>query len=105
MKLSIFIPYLIVMAGVTYAIRAIPFLLMQKKIKNRYINAFLEYIPYSVLTAMTVPAIFYATSSPISSAAGFVAAISAALHTKNLLLVALTACAGVAAAELILSLI
>lgn len=102
MKLSVFIPYLAVMAGVTYAIRAIPFLLMQKKIENKYINAFLEYIPYTVLTAMTVPAIFYATTSLISAAAGFVAAVITAYNGKSLVVVALAACAGVALCEAIM---
>ena len=105
MKLSIFIPYLLVMAGVTYAIRVIPFLLMRKKIKNRYVNAFLEYIPYTVLTAMTVPAIFYATSSPVSAAAGFMAAVVTAYFGKSLMTVALAACAGVAACEGIMMLL
>ena len=51
-----FVPYLIVMAGVTYLIRVIPFVLINKKIENRFINSFLYYIPYTVLSAMTFPA-------------------------------------------------
>ena len=54
-----FVPYLIVMAGVTYLIRVIPFVLINKKIENRFINSFLYYIPYTVLSAMTFPAILY----------------------------------------------
>ena len=52
-----FLPYLLVMAGVTYLIRAIPFTIINKKIENRFINSFLYYIPYAVLSAMTFPAI------------------------------------------------
>ena len=70
-----FVPYLIVMAGVTYLIRVIPFVLINKKIENRFINSFLYYIPYTVLSAMTFPAILYATGSMISAAAGLLTAI------------------------------
>ena len=44
-----FVPYLIVMAGVTYLVRIIPFVLMNKKIENRFINSFLYYTPYTCL--------------------------------------------------------
>ena len=99
MKLSIFIPYLLIMAGVTYIIRAVPFVLIRKKIKNKFLNAFLEYIPYTVLTAMTVPAMFYATDNHISAAVGFVFAAVVAYFGKSLTVVALTACISVAVCE------
>ena len=35
--------------------------LVEGKIKNRFVLSFLHYIPYAVLSVMTVPAIFYAT--------------------------------------------
>ena len=44
---------LVVMAGVTYLIRVIPFVAFRKKIQNRFIRSFLYYIPYAVLAAMT----------------------------------------------------
>ena len=43
---------------------------LRKKITNRYLLSFLYYIPYTVLAVMTVPAVFYATSSPISALFG-----------------------------------
>ena len=49
------------MAIVTYLIRAIPLVLVKHKIKNKFFNSFLYYIPYTVLAAMTIPAIFTAT--------------------------------------------
>ena len=58
--------YIFVMAGVTYLIRMLPLTLIQKKITNIYIRSFLYYIPYACLTAMTFPAILYATKSPVS---------------------------------------
>ncbi len=99
MELGFFLPYLAVMAGVTYLIRVIPFVLIRKKIENRFINSFLYYIPYAVLSAMTFPAILYATESPLSACAGLVAAIAAAWCGRSLITVAAAACAAVFAAE------
>lgn len=62
MDMLTFLPYLLVMAGVTYLIRALPFVLVNKKIENRFLNSFLYYIPYTVLAAMTFPAILYGTN-------------------------------------------
>lgn len=97
-----FLPYLIVMAGATYLIRVIPFVLINKKIENRFINSFLYYIPYTVLSAMTFPAILYATGSLISAIAGLAAAILLAYRGKGLVVVAIGACAAVLAVELIM---
>ena len=97
-----FFAYLLVMAGITYLIRMIPLVLVKEKIKNRYILSFLYYIPYAVLSAMTVPAIFYATSSPVSASVGFAAALVLAYFGKSLLTVAACSSAAVFAAELIM---
>ena len=51
-----FFIYLILMAGTTYLVRAIPFVAIKKKIENRFIRSFLYYVPYAVLSAMTIPA-------------------------------------------------
>lgn len=40
---------LLVMAGVTYLIRAVPFTLCRKKVENRFVKSFLAYVPYAVL--------------------------------------------------------
>ncbi|MBR5528101.1 MAG: AzlD domain-containing protein [Clostridia bacterium] len=103
MKFFDFLPYLIVCAGVTYLVRMLPMVLMRGKIKNRFILSFLHYIPYSVLTVMTVPAIFYSTSSPISAAAGFGAALVLAFMDKGLLKVAAISCGAALLAELIMN--
>ena len=49
---------ILVMAVVTYLIRMLPMAIFRKKIKNRFIQSFLSYVPYSVLAAMTFPAVF-----------------------------------------------
>lgn len=105
MSLREFFIYLILMAASTYLIRVIPFVLVKNQIKNRTIRSFLYYIPYAVLTAMTIPAIFVATSSPISAVVGFVVAVLLALKGKSLTVVALIACAAVYLTEVILAFI
>ena len=86
--------YIVVMAGVTYLIRMIPFTLMRKKIKSRFLKSFLYYVPYSVLAAMTFPAIFYSTGDIYSATAGTVVALILALYKKPLIVVAVCAAAG-----------
>ncbi len=97
-----FLPYLVVMAGVTYLVRVIPFSLFRKKIQNRFINSFLYYTPYAVLSAMTFPAILYATGNLWSGIAGLLMALLLAYKKKSLLTVACGACLAVFAVELLL---
>lgn len=99
-----FFSYLLVLAGSTYLIRVIPFVAIKEKIQNRYIRSFLYYIPYAVLTAMTLPAAFYATSSVISALAGIAVAIILAYKNKSLTMVAIFACLAVYLTELIMRL-
>lgn len=91
--------YVLLMAGVTYLIRMLPLVIFKRKIQNRYVKSFLFYMPYAVLTAMTIPAIFTATASVWSAAAGLLVAVILALREKSLLTVAVFACAAVFAAE------
>ena len=58
-KMPEFVPnfflYLLIMAGVTYLVRMLPLVLCRRKIENKFIRSFLYYIPYAVLSVMTVP--------------------------------------------------
>ena len=92
METKEFLIYLLILSGSTYLIRVIPFVAVKKKIENRFVKSFLYYIPYAVLTAMTVPAIFYSTDYVLSAAVGFVAAVILALKRKSLTVVAVVAC-------------
>ena len=83
--------YIAVMAGVTYLIRMIPFTFFRRKIKSRFFRSFLYYIPYAVLSAMTIPAIFYCTGNVITAAAGTVVAVILAYFDLPLIVVALAA--------------
>lgn len=99
-----FLPYLLVMASVTYLVRVVPFILINKKIENRFINSFLYYIPYTVLAAMTFPAILYATGNIVSAVAGLLVAIVISFRGRSLIIVAVGACAAVFITEAILTL-
>ena len=85
--------YIAVMAGVTYLIRVIPFAFVRKKIQSRFVKNFLDYVPYAVLSAMTIPEIFYSTGSFITAAAGTAAALVLAYFGLPLIVVALAASA------------
>ncbi|MBQ7009274.1 MAG: AzlD domain-containing protein [Ruminococcus sp.] len=85
--------YIIVMAGVTYLIRMIPFSFFRKKIKSRFFRSFLYYIPYAVLSAMTIPAIFYSTGNMITAIVGTIIAVILAYLNLPLIVVALSASA------------
>ena len=105
MQWSKFLIYLLVAAGTTYLIRMLPLVLIKKKITNRFLVSFLYYIPYAVLSVMTIPAVFYATSSKVSAALGVLAGILAAYRGQSLLKVACLSTAVVFIAEYIISII
>ena len=86
---------ILVMAGVTYFIRMIPFVFFRKKIKSIYIKSVLFYIPYAVLSAMTFPYIFYSTGNIYTALVGTAIAIVASVCKRSLLTVAICACLGV----------
>ena len=92
--------YILVMAVVTYAIRALPLTLIRKEIKSKFIKSFLYYVPYATLAAMTFPAILSATDYWMSSVVGFAVAMILAFNKKSLLTVASCACAAAFIVEL-----
>ncbi len=97
--------YLLILAGSTYLIRAIPFAALRKKITNVYVRSFLYYIPYAVLAAMTLPAAIYATGNVISGLAGLIVGGFFAYKDKSLTLVAAVSCLTALAVEGLLLLI
>ena len=94
--------YIAVMAGTTYLIRVMPFLLIKKPINNRFIKSFLFYVPYAALTAMVIPGIFYATGNFISASLGFITAVALSWANRGLVTVALAASVAVFLTELLL---
>ena len=100
-----YLTYILVMAGVTYLIRMLPLAAVKGKIRSRFVQSFIYYVPYAVLSAMTIPAIFYSTPSLLPSAAGLLVGILVSLKSGKLLTVALSACGAVLAVEMLLLLI
>ena len=92
-----FFSYLIILAGSTYLIRAIPFAAVRKRIENRFIRSFLAYVPCACLTAMTFPAILTSAGHLASGIVSAAVCLALAYFGRSLLTVA----AGGAAAALI----
>lgn len=97
-----FFIYLSVMAGVTYLVRVIPLILVKKEITNKFLLSFLYYMPYAVLTVMTIPGIFFATTYTVSAVVGLIIAVILALRGKGLTTVAIVSCVGVLITELLI---
>ena len=98
MNLSVFIPLAIAMALTTWLVRALPFTLFRRKITNARVKAFFDLIPYTVLSAMTFPAILYATGSLPTACAGLAVALILSFCERSLLTVAIGACLATLAA-------
>lgn len=82
---------ILVMAAVTYLIRMLPMTIFRKKIQSPFLQDFLYYIPYAVLSAMTIPAVFYATADIPSAVLATIAAVLLAWKGFSLIVVALAA--------------
>ena len=82
---------ILVMAVVTYLIRMLPMTIFRKKIQSQFLQDFRYYIPYAVLSAMTIPAVFYATADVPSAVLATIAAILLAWKGLPLIVVALAA--------------
>ncbi|MBO5066909.1 MAG: AzlD domain-containing protein [Clostridia bacterium] len=95
MDLTVMALMIIVMAGVTYLIRMIPFVFFRKKIKSRYVLSLLYYVPYAVLSAMTFPYIFYQTGNVLTAIIGTAVALIASVCKRSLLTVAILSCLSV----------
>lgn len=101
MNLTYILTGIAIMAIVTYIIRALPIVVFRKKIKNRWIQSFLYYVPYVVLAAMTFPSIFFSTGSELSAIIGCAAAVILAYFKRSLLTVAAGAAAAAFAVQLL----
>ena len=80
--------YIAVAALITYLPRVVPLAVFRRKIKNRFIQSFLLYMPYGILAAMVFPAVLYSTAGLFSAICGGLAALVLAWKQKGLLTVA-----------------
>lgn len=94
--------YILVMGIVTFVIRALPMLLINRPITNPFFKSFLHYVPYVTLSVMTFPAIMHATQNPVSGLAAFVIGLVAAFLRCGMFTVALICCTSVFVLELFL---
>ena len=94
--------YILVMAVVTFVIRALPLTLIRKPIKSRFLRSFLFYVPYVTLAVMTFPDILHATDSVWSGLLALVAGVALAWSGQGLFVVAVASCVVVFISELFL---
>ena len=99
MQYEIFLPYLAVMALTTYLTRMLPMVVFRRRIKSRFIRSFLQYVPYAVLAAMTLPGILYSTGSMMTAAVGLIVAVILSWREKSLLVVAMSSALSVFLAQ------
>ena len=92
---------LVVAALVTYTLRAVPLLLLRREIEPRWINSFLYFVPWAVVSAMVIPDIFTSTSSVVSATIGLIVALFLAWRGRSLLVVVLAAAVAVYLTELV----
>ena len=93
----------VLMALVTYLPRVIPLALFRNKIKNRFAQSFLMYMPYGVLAAMVFPDVFASTSSFVSALLACVCALIMSYKKCGLMSVALSSVGVVFICEYVLS--
>ena len=104
MKVSYLLGAILTLVLATQLPRILPLVVFRKKIKNEFVQSFLNYMPYGILAAMTFPAILHSTGSLVSAGIGFAVALVLAWRRKGLMTVSLCAVAAVFIAEQVLRL-
>ena len=94
--------YILVMAAVTFLIRAMPLTLIRRPIRSRFLRSFLFYVPYVTLAVMTFPDILHATDSVWSGLLALVAGVALAWSGQGLFVVAVASCLTVFISEIFL---
>lgn len=94
----------------TYLIRVIPIGFVRKKMENLWIQDFIYYIPFSVLSAMTFPDVLYSTTATgtephitLSAIIATLVALVLAWRKRGLVMVAIVAVVVAIAVEMILA--
>ncbi len=84
---------ILIAAGVSLLVRALPLTLIRRPIKSRFIRSFLYYVPYVTLAVMTFPAMIDAAVTPGAGIAALAAGVIAAGAGAGLFPVAVLCCA------------
>ena len=85
---------ILVAAGVSLAVRALPLTMIRRPIRSRFIRSFLFYVPYATLAVMTFPALIDAARHPAAGIAALAAGAAAAWFGAGLFPVAVITCVG-----------
>jgi branched-subunit amino acid transport protein len=92
---------ILVMAAVTFAVRAVPLTILRKPITNSFVRSFLYYVPYVTLAVMTFPAILSDAGSPAAGLIAFAVGILLAFRGAGLFATSVCCCAAVLLAQLL----
>ena len=84
---------ILIAAGVSLLVRALPLTLIRRPIRNRFIRSFLYYVPYVTLAVMPFPAMIDAAVTPGAGIAALAAGVIAAGAGAGLFPVAVLCCA------------
>ena len=101
MDLSYLAASIVVTALVTYLLRVLPLVVFRSEIINPWVRSFPYYVPFAVLTAMTIPSVIVATSRWESGVVGLLVAIGLSYLGRSLMTVALGAAAAVWLVEVV----
>ena len=94
--------YILIMFGVSYAIRVLPLTLIRNQIESPFLQSFLYYVPFVTLAVMTFPAIIEATQSTLAGVLALVVGIVAAWFGGSRFSVAAICCVVVLVSEFFL---
>lgn len=72
---------------IMYLMRMLPLVFCKGTIKNKFLQSFLSYVPFAVLTSMTIPEVFTSTSNIISATVGLLISIVLAYFGQGLLMI------------------
>ena len=92
---------ILVMAAVTFAVRAVPLPILRKPITNSFVRSFLYYVPYVTLAVMTFPAILTDAGSLAAGLIAFAVGIVFAFRGAGLFATSVCCCAAVFLAQLL----
>lgn len=78
------------LGALIFCIKVLPLLFCKNKIKNKFLQSFLTYVPYIIITSMLIPEVFRATSNIWSAVIGIGVGIIFAYIGRSLLTVVLS---------------
>lgn len=89
MENSFLIELSLILGILCWLMKIVPFVFFKGKIKNQFLNSFLYYVPFAIMTSMIIPEVFHSTSSVWSALAGVVISIILGLLEQNIIVVSL----------------